>query len=255
MRVVFHKYNMKSLEQYLFEFKTTLRYHSELNPLFWKNEKLDSKVRNRLLKIAKFWAEFALIPEKAIKDIVLTGGNANYNYTKFSDLDVHLVVDKKKIADCDAEVLDDFLKDKKTLWGLTHDVKIYDFSVELYAQDISEKSSPNQGIFSLLNNKWIRKPVLEEVNFEDPSFAKKVKSWMHKIDDIIANKVDDTQWLNQLKEQIRKMRAAGVQKGGEFSIENLVFKELRNKGYLDKLSKYVLQVEDKTFSLKKRGMA
>ena len=78
---------------------------------------------------------------------------------------------------------------------------------------------------------------------------------MHKIDDIIANKVDDTQWLNQLKEQIRKMRAAGVQKGGEFSIENLVFKELRNKGYLDKLSKYVLQVEDKTFSLKKRGMA
>lgn len=240
---------MKSLEQYLFEYKTTLQYHKELNPVFWKNEKLKTEVRKKLLEIGKFWAEFALIPKSAIKDILLTGGNANYNYTKFSDLDVHILIDKKDIADCDAEIIDDFLRDKKALWSLKHNIKVYDFPVELYAQDIHEKTSPNQGVFSLLNNKWVKKPAFEKVNFEDPSFAKKVRSYIHQIDDLINDKTDNLQILEDMKEKIKKMRTAGVQKGGEFSLENLVFKELRNKGYLDKLAKYVVKVEDKKFSL------
>jgi hypothetical protein len=244
---------MKSLEQYLFEFKTTLQYHKELNPLFWKNDKLKSEVRKKLVEIGKFWAEFSLIPKSAIKDILLTGGNANYNYTKFSDLDVHILINKKDIAECEAEIIDDFLRDKKALWSLKHDVKVYGFPVELYAQDIDEKTSPNQGVFSLLNNKWLKKPVFEKVNLQDPSFYKKVRSYMHQIDDLINDKTDNLQILEDMKEKIKKMRTAGVQKGGEFSLENLVFKELRNKGYLDKLAKYVVKVEDKKFSLELKG--
>ena len=46
------------------------------------------------------------------------------------------------------------------------------------------------------------------------------------------------------------MRAAGIEKAGETSTENLVFKELRNRGYLDKMSKHIRDLEDKDLSLK-----
>jgi len=90
-------------------------------------------------------------------------------------LDVHILINKKDIAECEAEIIDDFLRDKKALWSLKHDVKVYGFPVELYAQDIDEKTSPNQGVFSLLNNKWLKKPVFEKVNLQDPSFYKNSK--------------------------------------------------------------------------------
>lgn len=244
---------MKSLQQYLFEAKTTLQYHKDLNPKFWKKNKLVPVVRDRLLEIGKFWAEYANIPAKAIKDILLTGGNANYNYTQYSDLDVHILVDKKKIADCDVEIMDDYLKDKKQLWGLTHDIKIYDTPVELYAQGLTEKASPNQGVYSLIKDKWIKEPVREKVDFDDPLIQSKVRSWIRKIDNFISDRVDNITLIKQFKEKIRNMRSAGVQKGGEFSLENLVFKELRNQGYIDKLINYSLKVEDETFSLSKRS--
>jgi hypothetical protein len=46
------------------------------------------------------------------------------------------------------------------------------------------------------------------------------------------------------------MRNAAISKGGEFSFENLVYKELRNQGYLDKLSVYAKTRQDKKLSLK-----
>ena len=54
------------------------------------------------------------IPSLAIIDVVLVGGNANYNYTKYSDLDLHLIVSKEDIADC-PDLIDDYLRDKKQL--------------------------------------------------------------------------------------------------------------------------------------------
>jgi len=45
--------------------------------------------------------------------------------------------------------------------------------------------------------------------------------------------------INLLKNKIKKYRQAGLNSDlGVFSTENLVFKLLRNYGYLDKLTKY-----------------
>ena len=46
------------------------------------------------------------------------------------------------------------------------------------------------------------------------------------------------------------MRSSAIEKGGEYAPENLVFKELRNRGYLDKMSKYVRNLEDEDLSLR-----
>jgi hypothetical protein len=230
------------------DLKLTLRYHNTLNPKFWVGEAIKPEVREALLRIAEEWAEFANIPNSAIIDVILVGGNANYNYTKYSDLDLHLLVNKQDIADC-PDLIDDYLRDKKQLWSLTHDIKIYGHDVELYAQDRTDPIPSGQGVFSLMNSLWIRRPVYQEVNLSDPGIAKKVQQYMEKIDFLIDNKADDRDAFEKLKEKLREMRASAIQRGGEFAVENLVFKELRNRGYLDKLSDHLRNLKITSLSL------
>lgn len=47
------------------------------------------------------------------------------------------------------------------------------------------------------------------------------------------------------------MRKSGLEKGGEFSIENLAFKYLRNHGYIGKVMKIKRNATDKKLSLEK----
>lgn len=232
--------------------RLTLRYHKKLNIKFWDEYEdisfLRPEVRDKLLQIGYRWADFAKIPPEAIRDIILVGGNANYNYTRFSDLDLHLVVDKTQIADC-PELLDDYLRDKKKLWALVHDIKIYSHPVELYAQDENDPLPANQGVYSVMDNEWVMEPRRAEVDLSDPLLLRKVRAMVEKIDDLIENEADDPDVLRKLQKKIRNMRASAIQQGGEFALENLVFKELRNRGYLDKLSNHIKHLEDTNLSL------
>jgi hypothetical protein len=162
---------------------------------------------------------------------------------------VHLLVDKKKIADCEKVILDDYLKDKKALWALNHDIKIYGYTVELYAQDIDEATSSDQGVFSLKQKEWISKPKKVSINLKDTYLLKKIKTLKGTIDYFISSKCDDVNKLEEFKEKMRNMRSSAIKSGGEFSIENLAFKELRNRGYLDRLTNYIKNVEDTKFGL------
>ena len=239
---------MKTLSNFQEELKLTLRYNDKLNSKLWDNEKIKPEVRSNLLKIAKRWAVFSNIPGAAIKDIIVVGGNANYNYTKYSDIDLHLVVNKDKIADC-PDLIDDYLRDKKQLWALSHDIKIYGHDVELYAQDEADALPKDQGVYSLTKNTWLVKPVKKEINVNDKTVIQKVKTFIDYINFLITNKADDRDALDKLKEKLRKMRAVAIEKGGEFAPENLVFKELRNRGYLEKISKQLKNIDDISLSL------
>lgn len=230
------------------ELKLTLRTNETLNPELWTKDKLDPEVWRSLNKIGKEWATFANIPASAIRDVILTGGNANFNYTKQSDIDLHLVVDKDGI-DCQG-LLDDYLQSKKQLWALTHDIKVKGQPVELYAQDFRDPFRKGQGIYSLKSNRWLQEPTKYQINRSHPEVVRKTKSYMRMIDDVIDSKTDDLPTLKKIKDRIRSMRASAIEKGGESAPENLVFKELRNRGYLDKLSKYIRNLEDESLSLK-----
>jgi hypothetical protein len=225
---------------------TTLKLHKELNPKFWQDEKLDNKIKNKLISLAMYWADYAKIDEKIIKDIIFTGGNANYNYTDQSDVDVHLLIEKDKLK-CD-KLVDDYILDKKNLWSLNHNIKIMGNPVEIFAQDINQGTPADQGVYSLLKDKWITKPKKEFVNVKSKSFKSKIKHFIDLIDYFINNKIKDLDAIEKLKEKIRLFRAAGLKSAGEYSYENLIFKELRNLGYIDKLKDYADKVIDQKFS-------
>ena len=230
------------------ELKTTLQSHETLNPKLFKDKKLDPEVWQTLNKIGKEWASFANIPAAAIKDVIVVGGNANYNYTKHSDIDLHLVVDKKGIK-CQG-LIDDYLQSKKQLWALTHDITVKGQPVELYAQDYRDPFRQGQGVYSLRTNRWLQEPERVKFNSKSPEVVNKVKDLSFQINSLIDSKSDDIDAFKQIKRKLKIMRATAIEKGGEYAPENLAFKELRNRGTLDRMNKYLRQLEDTELSLK-----
>lgn len=235
----------KTLIQTLSE--TTLEYHDTLNPDLWDEYTLKPEVASKLIMIAHTWAAFSKIPPQAIKDIILVGGNANYNYTPFSDIDLHLVVDTSALGECE-EVIQEYLRNKKQLWSFLHDIKIYGHDVELYAQDIKTPFVSGQGVYSIQNNQWLAKPEHKQVNLDDPDVQKKVVDYVRRIDTLISSNADEKSF-ESMKEKLRNMRSSGLQAGGEFAPENLAFKELRNLGHIDRLNDYLRTSQDKLLSL------
>jgi hypothetical protein len=237
---------MKTFKSYINE-SLTLRYHEELNPIFWIHDKLKPEIRDHLLLIAKTWQEFAKIPNYIVEDIILVGGNANYNYTEHSDLDIHFVIHKDQM-DAAPEFVDEYLKDKKELWSKIHDVKVKGHDVELYAQDINDPYQKDQGVYSLKNDEWLVHPHHVRVDYDNPHLLHKIDHLKNRIDDLISGGANEFSFKT-LKDKIKNMRVAGLKKSGEFSYENLVFKELRNSGYLDKMNDHMEQMKDASLSL------
>jgi len=233
----------------LTELKISLQCHEELNPKLWDGDKLKPEVRETLINFGKTWGQFAKIPKSMIQDMVMTGGNANFNYTDKSDIDVHLIVDRSKLYH-DPQIVEDYLQAKKTLWTMSHNVTVYGYPLEPYAQDESITYPKNQGVYSLIKNDWLAKPKQCTYDYNSDHLLKqKVKHYMHTIDEMIKMKAGPEQF-DMLKNKFKDMRSTGIQKYGEFSRENLVFKELRNRGYLDKMTKYQKSKKDQELSLK-----
>ncbi|CAB5220868.1 hypothetical protein UFOVP247_49 [uncultured Caudovirales phage] len=229
--------------------ETSLQYHSTLNPKLWSNNKLKDVVAGKLMQIAEAWMEFAKIDPMHVYDIIITGGNVNYNYTNLSDIDLHIVIARGAINP-DRNFVDEYMQDKKILWTLTHpDISIYDYPVELYAQDIDEQPHQDQGVYSLTNKRWVQEPHHLDIDFEsDYHLQKKVQFYKNMIDTLIYNNADDST-IDTVKKKIWTMRGDSIAKAGEFAFGNLIFKELRNMGYLDKIADYQKSRKDKALSL------
>lgn len=246
---------MKHLGVYLDEAFVDLQYHDELNPKLWEADgHMRPIVRDKLLKFAEVWRISAKIPEDAATDVIATGGNVNYNYTPKSDIDVHLIIDPSKM-EIGETWLEDWLYDKKLLWTLTHNVKVLGYPLEPYAQDEAQVYHVGQGVYSLMHDAWIQKPQLGKFNWsEDPNLEQKVEYYAQVITDLIKQKMGRDA-IDTLKTRIREMRSAGIQRGGEFSFENLVFKALRNGGFLDKMNSYERRIVNRDLSLREESTA
>ena len=227
----------------------SLQYHNNLNPKLWDDGQLKPEVRGKLIQFAETWRDFAMIPKEMVQDIVMTGGNANYNYTDQSDIDVHLVVDRDGFG-MPRDFIDQFLQDKKILWTMTHpDIKVYGYPLEPYAQDPAESIPMNQGQYSLMNAQWIQMPSNLNLDFTGNKVLQdKVDHYKHVVDRLIRSSASSAA-LKGIKNKITAARGPAIAKGGEFSLENLVFKELRNQGYIDKIDAYVKSEQDKALSL------
>ena len=205
----------------------------ELNPKLWTDGEFNNKLRLQLLKIARAFYKFLSI-EADIKDVTLTGSNANYNWTKHSDIDLHLIINYKDIND-NSVLVRELMQSKKSLWNNTYPIKFKGMNIELYAQDSNEPHA-STGVYSLFNNDWVHKPNSDIVSVEDDAIDRKAKPYEYEIDNLDPYADNLLDKIQNLKARLKQLRQTGLESVGEYSIENLAFKSLRNSGHLGKLS-------------------
>ena len=238
--------SMLNFKNYLDE-NLYLNYHKTLNKKIFNGDIIKPEVRNKLLNIALDWEIFCKISDKNISDIILTGGNASFNYTSKSDLDLHIIIYKSKFFG-DRKLIDDYFDSKKVLWSLKNNIKIYNYSVELYAQDINDNLIASS-IYSLKNNVWLKKPIWSKYNFnKNEKLINLVNQYKKEIDESLKN--NDSSNLILIKKKLKKLREESLKNEGEFGLGNLTFKSLRNSGYLENINKKLQSIKNNSFSLK-----
>lgn len=212
-------------------------------------------VRERLLKIANDFIDF-LDVDLVISDIIMSGSLANYNWSDYSDIDLHVVADFSQFNEIEKPLYEELFYLKKSIYNKKHDITIYGYEVELYVEDESQINEvKNIAKFSILDNEWIETPTQDDVSFSNETVKTKSKQWMNIIDKLIDNiKDEDFEdakiLIDKYNDKLRKYRTCGLQSGGEYSDENLVFKVLRRNGYLEKLRGLKDKLTDSALTLK-----
>lgn len=225
----------------------------ELNSKIWDNENtLNKEVREKLLATASEFIDFLGVPI-LVEDIIFTGSLSNYNWSKYSDIDLHIVADFNQFQDELLPLYEELFKVKKTLFNTDHDIKIFGYEVEMYVQD-SNAAHFSSGVYSVLNNEWNNKPKKENVEIDKNLIRQKSNQWMEIIDTALESASDVTaddaiEIIKKCKDKLKKYRTCGLEKGGEYSDENIVFKVLRRNGYIDKLMNFENNVVDKELSI------
>ena len=230
----------------------------ELNSKIWdENQKLRKEVREKLLQTANEFIDFIGVP-LLIEDVIFTGSLANYNWSEYSDIDLHVVCDFIQFSDNELSLYEELFKVKKTIFNTNHDIKIFGYEVELYVQNVSEAHF-SSGVYSVLYDEWDVKPEKEDSNIDTKILKSKINHWKSQIDTVVDNAtekdIDEArEYIKKFKEKLKKYRSSGLKKEGEYSYENLVFKYLRRSDYLEKLFNLENNLLDKELSLMEQNI-
>jgi len=238
------------------ELINSVKIQNSLNPKVWdtngKTYTMKSEIRNGLLKIAYEYLDF-LDVNIIVTDIILTGSLANYNWSKYSDFDLHIVANFNQYPENQKELYEKLFSLKKMIFNDKHDITIKGYDVELYVQNESETHF-SSGVYSILFDEWMNEPKKEDFEIDKTAIKTKTKQWMGIIDNLIDTIKDDDvdvakEMVKKYKEKLKKYRTCGLEKDGEYSIENLVFKMLRRNGYIKKLHDQGSKIIDKKLSM------
>lgn len=247
-----------------FEFKRgtftpikSFKIQKDLNSKVWDNFEIDSDVREQLLQIGKDFYDGTEI-EADVVDIVLCGSLCNYNWSeKYSDYDLHITINFKDV-DEDYDLVEKLCDYAKKIWNSQHDIKIKGYEVEVCIQDDSLlyesiKVGKMGGVYSLLKDKWIKKPERIDFKPDEDMIKEKSKTVIMMVDDLIeeAKEKDFKELEPEIKKvwkKIKNYRQSGLDsEAGEFSIGNLVFKLLRRNGYINKIMDLKRKLYDSQF--------
>ena len=230
----------------------------ELNPKIWEKTgdeyKIRDEVRQKLLETSNIFIDFLGV-DVVITDIIMIGSLVNYNWSKYSDIDLHIVVNFDQFPENSKDLYLDFFDLKKVIFNQKHNIKMFGYDVECFVQK-EDETTFSSGIYSILFDMWMnepKKPGFENIDKE--LIKEKSSQWMRIIDGIIDNIKDEDpdeikSIVKKYKEKLKNFRNCGLEKDGEMSLENLVFKLLRRNGYIEKLYNIPTDIIDKKLSMK-----
>lgn len=214
--------------------------HDTLNPKLFQNGRLLPEVRKKLLEIADAFVDELTLKDVDIEitDLLLIGSNVSYTYTKDSDLDLHIIANPN-VLDCPEELGASLYSAYRSIFDNKLDIDFYGIPVELFVET-SKTNTVSNGIYSVINDTWVKEPKHEEIpEIDKEEFDKAFEPWevSYKVlkAKVKQDKLKNEKDVVQLITDIYDLRKTGLSTGGEYSIPNLIFKEFRHKGYLDDL--------------------
>jgi predicted nucleotidyltransferase len=241
---------MESLNKVISSFKL----NSTLQPKIWIDggSTMNPNVRKNLLEIAyQFIDSFGV--DVIVSDIIVVGSIANYNWSEYSDVDLHILVEYNQFSNKLKDMYVEYFDLKKIVFNQKRDIKMFGYDVEVFVEDADMKGVSG-GVYSILNDEWITKPTKEKMKVSDEEITNNAKKWMRIIDNLIKHlEGESIEEINNnikvIKNKLKKYRVSGLNKSGELGLENLVFKVLRRNGYIEKLYNIPTKVIDKKLSL------
>ena len=228
--------------------------HDTLATGIWiDGDRIVPKVAKHLNKIAQDFID-SLPVEIDIEDIRLTGSLANYNWSNYSDVDLHIIVDFLGI-DENKVLVKAFFDNARMRWNNRHQIRMKGYDVEIYVED-SREQHVSSGVYSLMNGEWVTKPRKYRKSIDFPAARRKaddVEFQINIINNLITAKKLKSALKNveRVKRKIKNMRRAGLESTHkEFSIENIAFKILRRNGMLDVLDEFKHKIYDDVMTVK-----
>jgi hypothetical protein len=234
----------------------SLKEKQILEPQIWtSSKKINEEVRLKLLKISKNFFDDLNVNKDCLVDIQFTGSLASYSWSKYSDIDLHLILDYNKLSS-DINIVENYFKAIKNLWNNNHNILIYNYEVEIYIENLNSQHFSN-GLYSLLKNKWLKLPSKKDFrHFNDFDVLTKVNLWTKIINTEVYEQFAIKDWRsaynnsNKILNKLKKLRQCGLEKRGQYSVENLAYKVLRRNKNLEKINKILNMSYDKMHTLK-----
>lgn len=224
-----------------------LKFNQQLMPILWDGDSLKSGIKDHVLHVVDQFIDEAGLDTLDLLDVVITGSSAGFNWTYQSDIDVHIVFDHEAAKVTVHDNIGDVIDSKVQMWNEKHNITFGGHKIELYLQD-PEEEFHGSGIYSLFHNKWLSKasnqpPIIDEQDFKD-NFNKYKQQVLDSIHSGELKQIQKT-W-----DAIKEYRQSGLRtQAEEFSVPNLVFKELRREGLIDRLSKHRLELTDRQLTI------
>lgn len=219
-----------------------LELHNSLNPKIWEDNELKPSVKDKIIEIVDQFQEDLDYPIDIV-DIRIVGSNASYNYTEFSDLDIHLVVNME-LMDMSQDVSQIFFNLAKTNFNNKYDISIKGINAELYVEDVNSTAITN-GIYSIYQQRWVKFP--KKIVPPDVDISKELVIFTDRIHTVLSK--GNINSVTKLINDLYIMRKDSLDSAGEYGKGNQLFKELRNQGLLDDLKSKLNELKSKELSL------
>jgi hypothetical protein len=106
-----------------------------------------------------------------------------------------------------------------------------------------------------LKDKWLKKPIKDVIELNRPHIEEKYNNITALVKDIQKDYESGNDMeaivkrVKRLKDRLRKMRKSGLETGGEFSTENIVYKILRRQNIMKQLSDIEKSAYDQSVTL------
>ena len=220
---------------------SSLEAKEELSAALWQDGQLKEEMLHRLSQLASDFMEYLKL-DVDVQDVLLVGSMAGYNYSKHSDIDLHLVLDFSEVSS-DKDLLRKYFMLAKSKWNRSRSVMLSGHDVEIYVEDVDDERIPS-ATYSIKRDEWISQPSKEDLTIDYDGVTKKVNEKMDEVDELQSLYEDGEykeayHYGKDLRQKLRNFRQAGLDKDGEYSNENLAFKVLRRSGILDRVNEYV----------------